>query len=93
MYPDRGVGLTCAFALAFESSPNNSQIVPSADIRYRLADLTAALSSGGHAPVLQCDNGTLEAVVYPVHVVGNLAAFAPAGQKNVASSCPSEGIM
>ena len=71
----------------------DAQIVPSIDTRYSRADIVSALSVAGHQPVLFCDDDRLTTVVYPVHVVGNLASFVPAQWSKDKGNCPAEGIM
>ncbi|KGB74534.2 hypothetical protein CNBG_0372 [Cryptococcus deuterogattii R265] len=74
---------------------SNSDITPSEDISYSLAELTSALTMGGDLPVVICDNATLSTILWPLLVRGSFAmgTFEPTSMLQRESNCPKDGII
>ncbi|WVR07073.1 hypothetical protein IAU60_004112 [Kwoniella sp. DSM 27419] len=72
-----------------------ADITPSSDTTYSLHELTGALTTGDHKPVVTCDNVTISSVLWPIYVRGKFdsGAFEAAQDYRAESNCPSEGIV
>nr|XP_019010968.1 uncharacterized protein I206_04273 [Kwoniella pini CBS 10737]OCF49749.1 hypothetical protein I206_04273 [Kwoniella pini CBS 10737] len=70
-------------------------ITPSDDTTYSLRELTEALSTIDHKPLVQCHNTTLTSVSWPLNVKGKFdsGSFQAAAKFERKSNCPLEGII
>ncbi|WRT66377.1 uncharacterized protein IL334_003332 [Kwoniella shivajii] len=74
---------------------SEANITPSEDVTHSLNELTRAISTGDHRPIVQCDNATLSSILWPIHVRGRFdsGSFEASTSFQRESNCPLEGII